>query len=220
MSDTESSEGKRATLVLCNLPPSPRSECMTLTALGNLAAARDAGHEIVLITSSAALKRTEGTLAHRVIDEAKDGAAVHRATLAATGQLLLFARPDLRLNTAALSFLSQLVTAAPSWGWFKLRAAQCPHPATARLLNVCAAFSRCPEPEMGLFVHRNLLHAVGGLHSRQTAPLRNLARRLRRCMQPQPDAPRVRSELAAFHPSVLRQLSKRLTRMPDSATRF
>lgn len=118
------------------------------------------------------------------------GGQLRRGTEAATGEWLWLLHADSRISAAALAAFAAARSAVPCWGWFRVRL-----DGREGLLRVVewamrrrAAWTGIATGDQGIFVHRRLLDAAGGVPEQPLMEDVELSRRLRRLARPHPVA--------------------------------
>lgn len=174
------------------------NEADTITALlGDLAALRTAGHELILVDggSSDATRTLAEPLVDRLLDAPRGRAAqMNAGAQATTGELLWFLHADSRVPAATAEAL--LAAARPGerpvmrpeirWGRFDVRLSR-RHPllrVIERAMNLRSCLSGIATGDQGLFVTRADFTTVGGFPDIPLMEDIALSRRLRRLARP------------------------------------
>ena len=126
------------------------------------------------------------------------GGQLHAACAAATGEWLWMLHADAGGDFAALA--DQLPT-EPGWGWFNvaLRSDRALVGLVQRLMNRRSRLTGIATGDQGIFVHRSLLDAIGGVPQQPLMEDIELSRRLKRCARPQPQPGPIGASARRWH---------------------
>lgn len=156
---------------------------------------RDPSLEIIVVdggSSDGSVEVASG--AHTVCVGAQGrGRQLRRGVCEAKHDWLWLLHADSRISAAALAAFSRLRT-TPGWGWFDVRldGEGWPLRVVEAAMNRRAALTAIATGDQGIFVHRDLLRAVGGVPPQALMEDVELSKRLRRLAKPW----RVREPLA------------------------
>lgn len=116
------------------------------------------------------------------------GGQLRRGAEAASGEWLWLLHADSRISQAVLDAFAVVRQEDPGWGWFRVRL-----DGPERLLRVVewtmcrrAAWTGIATGDQGVFVHRRLLDAAGGVPAQPLMEDVELSRRLGRLARPRP----------------------------------
>lgn len=113
------------------------------------------------------------------------GLQLDEGAQAASGQWLWFLHADSGISPEALDEIEALRGRAPCWGRFDVRLTGAPLLSlTATLMNWRSAISGICTGDQGMFVHRALLDAIGGVPRQPLLEDIELSKRLRRFGRP------------------------------------
>lgn len=113
------------------------------------------------------------------------GLQLDEGVRAASGSWLWFLHADSGISAEVLDEVGRLSEHKPSWGRFDVRIANTPLlRLTAALMNRRSAITGICTGDQGIFVHRTLLDAVGGVPRQRLMEDIELSRRLRRFGRP------------------------------------
>lgn len=120
------------------------------------------------------------------------GGQLRRGVECASGDWLWFLHADTRVPLAALAAFAD-VRAGGGWGWFDVRlsGAAWPLRVVEASMNRRAAATSVATGDQGIFVHRRLLEAVGGVPELPLMEDVALCKRLRRLAKPRRLATRI-----------------------------
>jgi rSAM/selenodomain-associated transferase 2 len=135
--------------------------------LTDLAPARQAGHELILVDGGSGDGTVEG--AARLVDRsirAPRGRAcqMNAGANAATGEVLWFLHADTRLPPEAAVALLAACRAGAAWGRFDVRLSGCPRllRLVERLMNLRSRVTGIATGDQGIFVTRAAFEQAGG----------------------------------------------------------
>jgi len=113
------------------------------------------------------------------------GRPLQPGAMRAGGDWLWFLHADTRVSAAALSAFTDVI-GEPSWGWFDVRldSPAWPLRVVETAMNVRSALGSITTGDQGIFVHRRLLDAVGGVPEQPLMEDVELCKRLRRLAKP------------------------------------
>ena len=104
---------------------------------------------------------------------------------AASGSWLWFLHADSRLSPEVLAEIDRLDEQAPGWGRFDVQLAQTPLlRLIAAMMNRRSAITGICTGDQGIFVHRSLLDAIGGVPRQRLMEDIELSKRLKRLVRP------------------------------------
>lgn len=127
-------------------------------------------------------------------DAASRGGQLDSGVRAAHGQLIWMLHADARPTPENIKELLDVPMAEPGWGRFDVRLDDAPPlRLVAALMNLRSALTGICTGDQGVFAHRRLLQAVGGVPRQPLMEDVELSKRLRRLARPR----RLHSALAA-----------------------
>ena len=113
------------------------------------------------------------------------GLQLDEGARAASGRWLWFLHADTGITREALQEIAGLAGHSPCWGRFDVRLANTPVlNLTATAMNWRSAVTGICTGDQGIFVHRSLLEAIGGVPRQPLMEDIELSRRLRRIGRP------------------------------------
>ena len=132
---------------------------------------------------SVAVARSAGVL---VLERCRGrGRQLDDGARAASGAWLWFLHADSGISAEVLDEIGRLHGRAPGWGRFDVRLANTPLlRLTATLMNLRSAITGICTGDQGIFVHRALLDAIGGVPRQGLMEDIELSKRLRRLGRP------------------------------------
>jgi rSAM/selenodomain-associated transferase 2 len=166
------------------------NEAQSIThILGDLAAARAAGHELILVDggSSDATPGLGRSLVDRLVVAPRGRATQMNAGAAqATGDLLWFLHADTRVPPGAADRLLAALAEGKTWGRFDVRLSggAALLRVVERLMNLRSCLTGIATGDQGIFVVRRLFEALGGFPDIPLMEDIALSKALRRLARP------------------------------------
>lgn len=166
------------------------NEAQSIThILGDLAAARAAGHELILVDggSSDATPDLGSSLADRLVVAPRGRATQMNAGAAqATGDLLWFLHADTRVPPGAADRLLAALAEGKTWGRFDVRLSggAALLRVVERMMNLRSCLTGIATGDQGIFVVRRIFEALGGFPDIPLMEDIALSKALRRLSRP------------------------------------
>ena len=180
------------------MPPQPSSVSIVVPVLNDAAALRTllgaldgASFEVIVVdggSSDDSVEVAEKAGARVIRSEAGRGLQLDRGCRAASGDWIWMLHADAALSPANLAEAADWSAAAPGWGCFDVCLdggnGGAVLPMVAWLMNRRSALTGICTGDQGLFVHRRLLEAIGGVPRQPLMEDIELSKRLRRLSRP------------------------------------
>ncbi len=166
------------------------NEAQSIThTLGDLAAVRTAGHELILVDggSSDATPDLGSSLADRLVVAPRGRATQMNAGAAqATGDLLWFLHADTRVPPGAADRLLAALAEGKTWGRFDVRLSggAALLRVVERMMNLRSCLTGIATGDQGIFVVRRIFEALGGFPDIPLMEDIALSKALRRLSRP------------------------------------
>ena len=147
--------------------PTLDEEAAIADLLGDLAALRAAGHEVILVDGGSrdATLQVAAPLVDRAVQAPRGRASQMNAGAAvACGAVLWFLHADTRVPAGAAAQLLQTCGTGDGWGFFQVRLSgrRWPLRVIEKMMNLRSRFTRIATGDQGLFVGRTLFDLAGG----------------------------------------------------------